>query len=755
MSDGSVVRCPAAVVCTPMIRFATGRALMVVAGLFVSGLFMSVASAQDSPAAATRTAGAPPREYRAAVLAAKGDAGRGRRLLENTDRTRCLACHPLSGRGATLGPDLAGLGGGRMSIAEILDAILEPSAKIHPDYVSTTVALKSGRVLHGLLRPISETEVEVVASATEKARVARSEIEEQSPSRTSIMPQNLHESISPGEMADMLAYLSTLAPAASRIRGEAVDSRDIPRAIGPVQFRPIIDRREPFRRPVWFGALPGHPDKSAVIEMQKGRVWILDRNGRERTLFVDVLDEMVPGEITGLTSIAFHPDFVRNRRYFLKMHTAGEQGRIAVSVVERKATLDGLRDSGEPSKQVITIPVFSEIHNGGHIAFGPDGFLYIGMGDTGPQDDPLGHGQDLSMLLAKMSRIDVNRTEGDRAYAIPSDNPFRDRAGARPEIWALGFREPWRFSFDPVTGDLWIGDVGQGLYEEVTIARNGENHGWNVFEGFQRFSDRFAKADARYIPPVFAYHHRVGVSVTGGFVYRGKKHPALLGKYICGDYETRRVWAIEQYNRTLTSVVEIGRAPERIVSFGLDPDGEIYVVGFDQGLIYRIDATGADLTPAAPPRDIVPTARREVTAWKKTEQRPPAGWVREGFDDGSWTEAPGGFGTRGTPGATVRTEWRSREIWLRRNVVLPKGDANALALSVHHDEDAEIYLNGVLAARLSGFVSEYEEVPISEEARATLRPGKNLMAVHCRQTGGGQYIDVGIVEYPGAVSPAQ
>ena len=145
------------------------------------------------------------------------------------------------------------------------------------------------------------------------------------------------------------------------------------------------------------------------------------------------------------------------------------------------------------------------------------------MGDTGPQNDPRGHGQDLSTLLGKMSRIDVDRAEVDRPYAIPPDNPFRDTPDARPEIWALGFREPWRFSFDPPTGDLWVGDVGQGLYEEVTIARRGENHGWNVFEGFRPFSDRYARSDARYVPPVFAYHHRVGVSVTGGFVYRGKK----------------------------------------------------------------------------------------------------------------------------------------------------------------------------------------------------------------------------------------
>jgi putative heme-binding domain-containing protein len=724
------------------------RIRVVVMSVSLSGLIPSAANAQDGVAVGKKPGEGGLIEYRAAALAAKGDAGRGRQLIEKVDRTKCLACHAVAGRGPTLGPDLAGLGGGRVSVADILDAILEPSAKIHPDYASTVLALKSGRVLEGLVRPINESEVEIVISATETVRLARSEIEEQSPSRTSIMPKGLHEALSPGEFADLLAYLSTLEPASSGTRGEAVNASDIPQAVVPVSFRPIVEKGEPFHRPVWFGQVSGHPGRSAVIEMQRGRVWLLGADGRGRALFVDVLSETIPGELTGLTSLAFHPDFAYNGRYFLKMHAPHEGGRLAVQVVERKATPDGLRDSGEPSKLVLKIPVFSEIHNGGHLAFGTDGFLYIGMGDTGPQNDPRGHGQDLSTLLGKISRIDVDRAESGRLYTIPSDNPFRNSPGARPEVWALGFREPWRFSFDPPTGDLWVGDVGQGLYEEVTIARKGENHGWNVYEGFRSFSDRYAKGATRYVPPVFAYHHRVGVSVTGGFVYRGKKYPAMAGQYICGDYETRRVWAIEQRNRTLTSIVEIGRSPERIVSFGVDSEGEIYVVGFDRGLIYRIDATNADLAAAEPAREVVPTARREAALWRLTESRPPAEWAREDFDDRGWAEAPGGFGTRGTPGATVRTEWRSREIWLRRSVVLPAGDPKTMALSVHHDEDAEIYLNGVLATRLPGFVSDYENVPISEEARAALRPGKNVLAIHCRQTGGGQYIDVGIVQQP-------
>ncbi len=708
----------------------------------------AVASAQASPTPGTRRDALPLGDYRSAALAARGDASRGRRLFDDSARTRCVACHAIGGRGVTLGPDLSGLGGGRSSVAEILEAILEPSAKIHPDYTATVVALKSGRVVEGILRPVSDSEVEVVTSVSETVRLARADIEEQSPSRLSFMPAGLHEVLSPGEMADLLAYLGTLEPPASGSLREAMNPREIPRALEPVSFRPILNPDATFHRPVWFGPVPGHARTDAVVEMQRGRIWLLEEDGRERTLFADVQSEITPGELTGLTSIAFHPDFARNGRYFLKMHTARGSGPLAVQVLERRAAPDALRDSGEPSKLLLKIAIFSPIHNGGHLAFGPDGFLYIGMGDTGPQGDPRGHGQDLSTLLGKISRIDVDHIEGDRPYAIPADNPFRDQPGARPEIWAFGFREPWRFSFDPPTGDLWVGDVGQGLYEEVAIVRVGENHGWNVIEGFRPFSDRFSKSDARYVPPVFAYHHRVGVSVTGGFVYHGGKNPTLAGKYIFGDYETRRVWALEERDRTLKSIVEIGRSPERIVSFGVDSQGEIHVIGLDRGQIYQIDATSANLEAAAPSFavELVPTARQQAVTWKRSERQPPAEWSREDFDDSTWSEAPGGFGTRGTPGAVVRTEWRSPDIWLRRTFSLPEVDPKALSLLVHHDENAEIYINGFLAARLSGFGSDYDEVTISEEVRAALRPGKNTLADHCHQTGGGQYIDVGIAE---------
>jgi len=199
----------------------------------------------------------------------------------------------------------------------------------------------------------------------------------------------------------------------------------------------------------------------------------------------------------------------------------------------------------------------------------------------------------LQLHLAKMLRIDVDHTTDSLPYAIPSDNPFRGRSDARPEIFAYGFREPWRFGFDSLTGDLWVGDVGQDRVEEVSIVRRGENHGWNVYEGFEPFSNRYRKDGAAYTPPVFAYRRKYGNSITGGYVYRGDKQSSFYGVYICGDYTSKRIWGLTQENRKLKTVRQIGLAPQGIASFATDEQGNIYVVGYE-GMIYKLDFTSAN-----------------------------------------------------------------------------------------------------------------------------------------------------------------
>jgi glucose/arabinose dehydrogenase len=371
----------------------------------------------------------------------------------------------------------------------------------------------------------------------------------------------------------------------------------IPVASHAAELKPLFDSNVKLHHPTDFAEMAGFTNLFVVIE-QAGKSWVIDRTktGDKQTALVDLSGEVRTGGGCGLLGIAFHPKFPKNRKYYLK-YQVETNDQITTRIVERKFDRDFKTDSGE-QREIIRIPAVTQDHTGGAIAFGPDGFLYIGMGDTGPQNDPQGHAQDMNLLLGKILRIDVDHTENGRAYKIPKSNPFRKRTGVRPEIWACGFREPWRISFDPVTGDLWVGDVGQDHFEEVTLARAGENHGWNVFEGVTPFSERYRRAGEKYVPPVFTYPHQQGVSITGGFVYRGRRALAMDGRYICGDFGSRRLWALTQTNRTLTSVVEIGHAPAQVVSFAEDSQGELYIVGFDTGLIYKMDLASVNLIPA-------------------------------------------------------------------------------------------------------------------------------------------------------------
>lgn len=182
----------------------------------------------------------------------------------------------------------------------------------------------------------------------------------------------------------------------------------------------------------------------------------------------------------------------------------------------------------------------------------------------------------------------MDHRDGDLPYAIPADNPFQNSTSVRPEIWAIGFREPWRFTFDSVTGDLWVGDVGQDRVEEVDIVRGGENYGWNVYEGYEPFSNKYREGKGAYSKPVFAYRRKYGNSITGGYVYRGNKNSSFYGVYICGDYTSRRIWGIQQENGSLKKIRQIGTSPEAIASFARDSQGNLYLVGYE-GMIYQLD----------------------------------------------------------------------------------------------------------------------------------------------------------------------
>ncbi|MCH1507038.1 MAG: PQQ-dependent sugar dehydrogenase [Verrucomicrobiales bacterium] len=367
----------------------------------------------------------------------------------------------------------------------------------------------------------------------------------------------------------------------------------------PVTFTAIHSEKLKFDKPVWFSPVPGLTDTSVILEHRTGKAWLLHGTGdsARKTLFADWGEAVTDGPWEGLMCLAFHPDFSNNRRFFIKHETLIEEQRHTV-VVEKRAAKDLQTDSGELSKQLLAVEQPADNHNGGTLAFGPDGYLYVAMGDGGPQEDPKGYTQSGQSFLGKMLRVDVDDVPEGRAYGIPKDNPFVDRDPDKwhHEIWALGFREPWRFSFDAKTGEVWLGDVGQVRYEEIALVKRGENHGWNVREGWEGFKDTYQRGEEVYMEPLLSYTRHLGASVTGGYVYRGERNPTWDGVYLFGDFATQQIYAMRKEGGKVTWQREVGKAPEPPASFGQGPGGELYVVGY-LGTIFHIDLSKSPLMP--------------------------------------------------------------------------------------------------------------------------------------------------------------
>jgi glucose/arabinose dehydrogenase len=323
-------------------------------------------------------------------------------------------------------------------------------------------------------------------------------------------------------------------------------------------------------------------------------IWRVEKtaSGEQSTVFSDLCGEVFSDRgPNGLLDVTFHPKFRENRKYYL-FYQVFENAVVTTHIVEKQFDDAFHGDSGKPARLLLKIASVAEDHSGGCLQFGPDGFLYIVMGDTGPHHDPNGHAQNLQLLLGKILRIDVDHEEAGQAYSIPADNPFCGQADARPEIWAYGLRNPWRFCFDRLTSDLWLADVGQDRVDEVDIIRRGENYGWNVYEGFEPFSIEYRKVGRNFAKPIFAYRRKYGNSITGGHVFRGDKQSSFYGAYICGDYNSNRLFGITPKDGGLRAVRKIGIVPQRLVSFSEDEAGKIYAVGYE-GTIYQIDFSEA------------------------------------------------------------------------------------------------------------------------------------------------------------------
>ncbi|MDP3273741.1 MAG: PQQ-dependent sugar dehydrogenase [Deltaproteobacteria bacterium] len=304
----------------------------------------------------------------------------------------------------------------------------------------------------------------------------------------------------------------------------------------------------------------------------------------------------------GLLGIAFHPDFARNNQVYLE-YTRTMGGRLE-TVVSRFVSRDaGMTLDGSSEQVVFTVAQPYDNHNGGTLAFGPDGMLYIGLGDGGSGGDPMGLSQNTNALLGKMLRIDVTSAPPmGQTYVVPPSNPFVGRAGYRPEIWAIGLRNPWKFSFDTATGDLWAGDVGQGALEEVDLIRRGGNYGWRTMEGTRCFNPASGCNMAGLALPVVTYPRSDGVSITGGFVYRGAAIPALVGRYVYGDYVSRNVWAVryDAMGRASAELLLPGAAVAGLSSFAQDQQGEVYLLGYTDGRLHRLGPMGTPVPDRVP-----------------------------------------------------------------------------------------------------------------------------------------------------------
>ncbi len=288
------------------------------------------------------------------------------------------------------------------------------------------------------------------------------------------------------------------------------------------------------------------------------------------------------GNEEGLLGLAFDPDYRENGNFYI-YYSATNPRR---SVVSRFSLDQGNPSVADPQSEVIIMEVeqpFSN-HNGGQLAFGPDGYLYIGLGDGGSAGDPQGNGQNLGTLVGSILRIDISGLSATGDYKIPVDNPFIDTAGARAEIWAFGLRNPWRFSFDRETGLLWAGDVGQNMWEEIEIITKGANYGWNIMEGFHCYSPATGCDQSGLTLPLVEYDHSQGCSVTGGYVYRGDKIPSLQGHYIYGDYCSGNIWALGYHDNTVIRNVLLAESGLSITSFGEDLAGNLYILSRDGGI---------------------------------------------------------------------------------------------------------------------------------------------------------------------------
>jgi glucose/arabinose dehydrogenase len=363
------------------------------------------------------------------------------------------------------------------------------------------------------------------------------------------------------------------------------------RTAGPIPSIRLKPLMKGLNAPVALVA-PGDGSLRLFVVEQGGiiRIWKEDRLFRKP--FLDIRSRVTSGGEKGLLGLAFHPRFRENGRFFVNY--TSRAGGLHTVVSEFRTRRDPNEADRLTERILLTIPQPYGNHNGGQLAFGPEGALYIATGDGGAGNDPHGHAQNPGSLLGKILRIDVDTGGEDRPYGIPPDNPFLAHRDAAPEVWAYGLRNPWRFSFDPVTGRLLAGDVGQNAREEIDIIRRGRNYGWNVTEGsICTPGVNLACDPSRYELPMWDYPRPEGSVVIGGHVYRGSSIPALCGVYLYADFGNGRIFGLRYDGSGVTGHSKLLSTHYSISSFGQDEDYELYVVDLGGNIL--------KVAPSSPP----------------------------------------------------------------------------------------------------------------------------------------------------------
>ena len=340
-----------------------------------------------------------------------------------------------------------------------------------------------------------------------------------------------------------------------------------------------------FSQPVGIVSSGAGSNSLFVIE-QPGTIRVFENSPTVATssIFLDLSNRVLYGGEQGLLGLAFHPNYAANG-YFYVDYVVDNPRR---TIVSRYTVSTSNPNQAQSDSELVLLEIAQPFtnHKGGQLAFGPDGYLYIAMGDGGSGGDPFGNGQNKAVLLGKILRIDVNTPSGGRNYGIPADNPFvGNTLGYMEEIYAYGFRNPWRFSFDTLTGRLWVGDVGQSQREEIDIVEKGLNYGWNIMEGSLPYA---GGSQVGLELPVWEYGRDQGIAIIGGYVYRGPTATALTGSYVYGDYGSGRIWALTIGSTGTPSNTLLDDTTLQISSFGLDGNGELYICAFD-GKIYRFN----------------------------------------------------------------------------------------------------------------------------------------------------------------------